>query len=120
LADTLEAVIGAVFLDGGITAVNHVVTSLFTGPLKDLASDYTEESSNPKGTLQEIIQSMDCALPTYTIVKESGPPHDRTFIAEVQWQGHLLGTAAGATKKAAETEAARAALRHPKVLDCQQ
>ena len=120
LADTLEAVIGAVFLDAGIAAVNEVVTRLFSSLLKDVATAYTEESSNPKGTLQEIIQSMDSALPIYHIVEESGPPHDRTFIAEVHWQGDLLGSAAGPTKKTAETEAARAALRHPKVIKCQK
>ena len=120
LADTLEAVIGAVFLDGGITAVNEVVTRLFSRLLEGVATDYTEESSNPKGSLQEIIQSMDSALPIYQIIEESGPPHDRTFIAEVHWQGELLGSAAGPTKKTAETEAARAALRHPKVLECQK
>lgn len=110
LADALEAVLGAVYLDGGIDHLHKVVLKLFRRSIETKQSGDDLSETNPKGRLQELIQSQTSVLPIYTIVAEEGPPHSRQFKAEVSWQDCLLGQGTGPTKKHAEIEAAKAAL----------
>lgn len=101
LADTFEAVIGAVFLDGGWDAARRVVLALLgsrIGGLPSLDQDH-------KSRLQELLAREGTSVPTYQ-VDESGPDHDKAFRAEVRVDGVVYGTGTGRTKKAAEQAAA--------------
>lgn len=108
LADALEAVLGAVYLDGGFDAARFVVDRLFQeeleGSLDDLIGrDYKTE-------LQELVQGLHKERPEYRVVEESGPPHARNFVVAVDVLGAELGQGSGSTKKAASQEAAKIAL----------
>ncbi len=109
LADSYEAVIAAVYLDGGIDEARGFVSREFAEDLEDVRSpefwgrDY-------KSALQELVQSRDLHLPEYNVAAESGPDHRKVFHVEVRVRGELKGTARGASKKAAEQEAARKAI----------
>ena len=108
LADALEAIAGAIFLDGGMAAAKAFAERLFSETLHNLGDSPAEQ--NPKGHLQEVLQSLGNTAPTYSIVQESGPDHAKSFEAIVNWQGLLLGRGQGKSKKEAEVDAARAAL----------
>jgi ribonuclease III len=114
LADAFEAVIGAVFVDGGYAVAVEVLDRLLKATLAAVHADSVE--FNPKGQLQEILQSKIPSAPIYRILREEGPDHSKRFVAEVSWQGHALGTGTGASKKNAEAEAARVALLNEFVL----
>lgn len=109
LADAVEAVIGALFIDAGFEKTKSAVLKVFAPELEAL-DPQTAQASNSKGALQEILQQIAPESPAYTISKEDGPPHDRVFSAEVTWCGKILGKGIGSSKKIAETEAASAAL----------
>jgi ribonuclease-3 len=104
LADTLEAIIGAVYLDQGLEAADELVHRLFD-PL-------IEESSNLgagldwKTSLQELTASVGIGVPEY-VVSESGPDHEKTFIAAARVAGDDYGTGSGRSKKEAEQKAAQ-------------
>ncbi|MAG15177.1 MAG: ribonuclease III [Dehalococcoidales bacterium] len=111
LSGTLEAVIGAVFLDRGLAAARKVILRLFSEELwkvvqKDAGVDY-------KSRLQELIQSRYQLAPAYRLVEASGPDHARAFTMEVTAGAVVLGRGSGKNKKMAETEAARQALERP-------
>jgi ribonuclease-3 len=109
LADGYEALIAALYLDGGIEAARAFILREFSERLEDVRSpefwgrDY-------KSVLQELVQARDLPLPEYLVADESGPDHRKVFHVEVRVAGELMGTARGASKKAAEQEAARQAL----------
>ena len=106
LENVYEAVVGALYLDGGIEAARaFVARTLFPQMSEELAL----EPENPKSALQEKLQE-DGITPTYKLVETQGPPHDRTFVAQVfaGSQGLALGT--GRTKKEAESQAAKSTL----------
>jgi len=109
LADAFEALIGAIYLDGGFDAVRALVLRLCGEEIARIASSATER--NPKGELQENLQSIEPQAPIYRIIGESGPDHRRVFQAEVSWRGRLLATGKGKSKKEAESRAAAEALR---------
>ncbi len=109
LADALEAVIGAVFLDGGYDPARDVVVGLF-GDRLDLVEELAS-AGNPKGELQEMLQARTQQSPEYTLVSATGPDHDREFECAVWHQGVELARGRGRSKKLAEGEAARNALR---------
>jgi len=111
LADTLEALAGAIFLDGGMEAARKVAHHLFHQQILDFGSTPTDQ--NPKGQLQEILQSISPQSPTYQIIDESGPDHAKSFHAIVTWGGRELGRGTGKSKKEAEVDAARVALLSP-------
>ena len=113
LADALEALLGAVYLDGGPDSLQHVVRHLFEAAISTIQIGDSEATTNPKGHLQELIQGRSATLPSYHIVEEAGPPHARHFRATVSWGDIHLGTGEGSTKKLAETAAATAALASP-------
>lgn len=118
LADVLEAILGAIFLDGGIEPARAAIELFFADQLS-LGSKATKlvTDSNPKGKLQEVIQDHTNILPTYRITEESGPDHDKKFTATVHWEGHLLGSGEGPSKKEAEIAAALAAIQNGSLLD---
>ena len=108
LADAFEALIGAVYLDGGFEASRKVVLNLLHDDLAEVRLEPVEV--NPKGQLQELLQAHSNASPNYIIVSQEGPDHCKVFEAKVEWAGICLGLGAGSSKKEAETAAARAAL----------
>lgn len=110
LADAFEAVIGAIFLDGGFDAARKFILHEFNSAFGVLnALPFLD---NPKGQLQELLQAQSAHAPEYRTVSVSGPDHDRAFKVIVEHQGRELGHGSGKSKKAAESEAALAALKH--------
>jgi ribonuclease III len=109
LADAFEALIGAVFLDGGFEEVRGFVLRSFHRAFGELTAIPTLD--NPKGELQEILQAKSPDAPHYEVVRASGPDHDRDFECVVSHEGIALGRGLGKSKKAAESEAAIAALK---------
>lgn len=108
LADTFEALLGAIFLDGGFDAASHFILRQFQGAVGTLSVIPALE--NPKGELQELLQSTSSQAPQYHVVAASGPDHDRVFECTVHHNGIELARGQGKSKKAAESEAALAAL----------
>ena len=106
LADGVESVIAACFLDGGMEAARSFINTfvLTDVPVKKLRNaDY-------KTALQELVQQKKNQTIAYTLVGESGPDHDKQFRVEVSLNGKVVGSGAGKSKKRAEQEAARAAI----------
>ena len=103
LADVLEALFGAVYLDAGFDAARRIVRQYLESaselPLEQRAVD-------PKTTLQEQVQARGWPLPRLQVVEESGPDHDKVFTVEVHLRGVLAGRGIGRTKKGAEQAAA--------------
>ena len=108
LADAFEAVVGAVFMDGGYEAARTFVLSCFQDCWGQ--SSAIPKQDNPKGELQELLQARSAEAPRYQMTAMSGPDHDRLFECAVQHEGVELGRGRGKNKKAAESEAALAAL----------
>jgi ribonuclease-3 len=108
LADTFEAVLGALFLDGGFDAAREFVRRHFIETIGGLSEIPTLE--NPKGELQELLQARSSEAPEYQVVSTSGPDHDRVFECTVRHAGRELAHGRGKSKKAAESDAALAAL----------
>lgn len=115
LADALEALAGAIYLDGGFFAARDFLFGNF-GPLIEKALSQSTEM-NPKGELQECLQAIAPTSPTYRIVRQEGPDHLKSFVAEVRWEGKALGQGAGGSKKEAEVNAAADALRMRRWMD---
>jgi ribonuclease-3 len=108
LADTFEAVVGAVYLDGGLEPVRRFIQNRFQQALDSL--EVAPPMDNPKGELQERLQAEAAEPPHYRLESSSGPDHDRRFVSAVYHQGRQLGRGEGRSKKEAETAAAVAAL----------
>jgi ribonuclease-3 len=111
LSDAMEAVLGAMFLDGGIEEARALVLRLFE-PLADKPSAQIKDF---KSTLQEYLQKTSHETASYTIIKEEGPPHKKTFTAQAKHKNKVLGTGQGNSKKSAEQEAAAMALKKLKI-----
>jgi len=109
LADAFEALVGAIYLDGGLEKVRAVILSITDDTLEALA--LAPEEKNPKGQLQEQLQSVAPESPSYELVSESGPDHDKSFVARVVWRGDTLAEGQGSSKKIAEISAARLAMK---------
>lgn len=107
LADTLEAIFGAVFLDGGFEAANRCIKKFLLTNLREIV--FNEEHTNFKSLLQEYIQALHKIPPYYHVTSTSGPDHDKEFTVQVSVRGKVLGQGTGKTKKYAEQEAAREA-----------
>lgn len=108
LAGALEAVIGAIFLDRDTTIARRFILKLIDTELQKVVSRRT--GTDYKSELQELIQAREQQTPTYHVIEEKGPDHDRRFTVEVRVGNTVLGTGSGKSKKTAETEAARATL----------
>ena len=109
LADTFEALLGAVFLDGGFEAARDFILRQFMSSVGELAVIPILE--NPKGELQEFLQSFSSEAPRYHVASATGPDHDRVFECTVHHAGLELARGRGKSKKAAESEAALLALQ---------
>lgn len=109
LADAFEALIGAIYLDSGFEDAQRFVMECCEQKMQRIAAKPIEK--NPKGELQEILQSLAQCGPTYRVIEESGPDHERTFVSEVVWEERVLGEGKGNSKKEAEAAAARNALK---------
>ena len=106
LADAVESVIAASFLDGGMEAARGIVERFILGnvPVKRLQNvDY-------KTALQELVQQKKNQVLSYRLAGESGPDHDKLFEVEVSLNGTVVGAGCGSSKKRAEQEAARSAI----------
>jgi len=107
LADTVEAIIGALFLDQGLPCVESFIR-------QNLATEIPEKVSkplkDPKSRLQEYAQAKGLAAPKYKVIEESGPDHDRQFTVEVQVREKTMGQGRGKSKSLAEQDAAKEAL----------
>lgn len=108
LADILEALIAAVYLEGGLTAARGTFLALFADLLSAPAAQL--KGIDAKSRLQELLSARQLPAPEYGLVEESGPPHDRNFIFQVLLGGEVIGTGTGRSKKAAQQAAATVAL----------
>ena len=109
LADAFEAVLGAIFLDGGYASAQQFILRCFRDAFGELAQ--VPSLDNPKGELQELLQARSAEAPLYELTAVSGPDHDRLFECAVIYQGAELGRGQGKSKKQAESQAAWAALQ---------
>lgn len=109
LADAFEALVGAVFLDGGFEQARQMILRQFHDAFGELSVIPILE--NPKGELQEWLQAVSTEAPRYHVISASGPDHDRVFECTVHHNGQELARGHGKSKKAAESEAALAALK---------
>ena len=110
LADCLEAIIGAAYLDCGWKAARDFVERTFGEELGIAQHSKTEWDFRSK--LQNYCQAEGLSLPEFTVVREEGPDHKKTFEVAVKLRDHVVGSGIGPTKKEAEQNAARAALEH--------
>ncbi len=108
LADAMEAILGAVFLDGGFEAARSVVRNLWTSQYDDQHS--TSAGPDAKSALQEWAQGKGLALPEYIEVSRKGPDHAPRFTSEVRISGCAPARGEGTSKRAAEQAAARTLL----------
>lgn len=108
LADTTEALIGAVYLDGGLGAASGVIKRIILDGSESLLA--RRSLRNYKSRLQELIQARHKSPPRYRVLEVEGPDHDRLFKVAVTFNGRTLGMGEGRNKKTAEQSAAREAL----------
>ncbi len=106
LCDAMEAVLAAVYLDGGLDAARSLVLRLWPSP-----DSVHRPLQDAKSRLQEVLQQNGASFPTYEIVGSSGPAHDPKYEAVVTHEGNTLGRGFGHSKKDAEKAAALDALR---------
>ena len=109
LADAYEALIAAIYLDGGIEAAETFLRRELKGAI-DAGAARNFVGQDYKSALQERVQALGRPLPEYRIAGEAGPDHRKVFSVEVVVAGEVLGAASGRAKKEAEQEAARLAL----------
>ena len=108
LADAFEALIGAIYLDSDYEHAKSFIVFCCQNKMNRVVSDPIEK--NPKGELQEILQSISKEAPQYRVISESGPDHERVFVTEVFWNDLVLGEGTGRSKKESESRAAYAAI----------
>ena len=106
-ADAVEAVLAAVYLDGGIAQARKIIQKF----ILDNMSEMSNAGRDFKTALQEFIQRKSGQTLTYHLIGQSGPDHAKTFEMEVRLNGQSIGTGKGRSKKDAEQSAAKAALR---------
>lgn len=107
LSDTMEALICAIYLDGGISAASRFVKNYVLTDFEHLVNRI--ELVNYKSILQEYLQSHNQPAPDYVTIAEEGPQHQKIFVVEVSVNGRKMGKGKGSTKKNAHQEAARLA-----------
>ena len=112
LEDVFEALIAAVFLDGGTDEARKLIRSLFEEPVRERLSGIPGGMPyvDYKSRLQEVLQKDGAAKIHYKVLAETGPDHNKRFLVSVVSEGKKLGTGAGKTKKTAERMAAKMAL----------
>jgi len=110
LANSYEAVVGAIYLDQGYDSAKAFITESVISTFDEILE--TGSWMDSKSRLQELAQSQDNATPVYKVVKEVGPDHDKTFTIGVYVGGKLLGSGDGPSKQTAQQKAAETALKH--------
>lgn len=115
LANTFEAVIGALYLDQGYEAAKAFITESILSTFDQILASGSWQ--DPKSYLQELAQGQDLATPVYKVMSEDGPDHDKTFIVGVYVADKLRGQGEGPSKQAAQQKAAEAALDYYKPTD---
>jgi ribonuclease-3 len=108
LSDAMEAVFGAVYFDGGFDAAREVILRLLAAK-----ADSNATMKDYKSQLHMLLQKESGLTADYEVIKEEGPPHSKQFTVLVTHQGRRLGSGTGRSKKEAEQNAAKAALRKP-------
>ncbi len=108
ISDAFEALIGAIYLDGGMKAANRFVQRTLLS--KEIVTSSVVTDDNYKSALLEYTQGHAIAIPRYVIVREEGPDHDRRFTVEVYLANQSYGVGTGRSKKEAEQAAAAQAL----------
>jgi ribonuclease-3 len=108
LANALEAILAAIYLDGGLDAASRVIQKIFKEDIEEMLK--TEAFTDYKTELQELCQRDYEILPTYTVLSEAGPDHQKTFEVQLSIKGSVYGRGIGRSKKEAEQQAAREAL----------
>lgn len=107
LADTVEALIGALYLDQGVKRVEEFIKiNLIT----EIPDKVAKPLKDPKSRFQEYIQAKGFPTPKYKVLRELGPDHNKEFVVEVSVEGKVLGKGEGKSKSLAEQEAAKNAL----------
>ncbi len=108
IADAYEALLGALFLDGGYDVARVFILQSFHDAFTEIET--APSTDNPKGSLQEILQAISSEAPQYQVLTATGPDHDREFECAVLYKGEEIGRGKGKSKKTAESQAAAAAL----------
>ncbi len=108
VSDAYEAVIGAVFLDGGLAPAQKMIQNQILKRYLEITTD--QALHNYKGELLEYMQALGLGLPRYEVMEERGPDHEKRFTIAVSVKGQKLGRGMGKNKKEAEQKAARMAL----------
>jgi len=108
LANSYEAVVGAIYIDKGYGAAKSFITKSILVTFKDILK--TGSWLDPKSSLQEVAQSKEGATPVYKVLDEEGPDHEKTFTVGVYVNGKLKGTGNGPSKQIGQQKAAEAAL----------
>ena len=108
LCDAFEAVIGAIYLDQGIEAVQNFIFPMISEAMEDIIANHKGE--DPKSKLQEVVQAQNLSIPVYVVVNELGPDHSKTYEIEVLVNGKTLGKGSGTSKQNATKIAAQDAL----------
>lgn len=109
LADTFEAVIGALYIDGGLEKAEELIQTML---LKHIDKIVSKPLKDPKSLLQELVQAEGCMAPKYEVVHEEGPDHDKIFTIDVLVDGKKAGTGTGKNKSEAAQNAAKNALEN--------
>ncbi|NLY52471.1 MAG: ribonuclease III [Firmicutes bacterium] len=109
LSDALEAVIGAMYLELDYQTCRDFILRLLGEDVENIWQN--RDFIDPKSALQEKVQQYSSDVPVYDVYHEQGPDHDKTFHVAVKWRGRVLGRGQGKTKKDAEQDAARSALK---------
>jgi ribonuclease III len=112
LANSFEAVIGALYIDQGYEAAKTFITESIISTFEQILS--SGSWMDPKSHLQELAQSKETATPVYKVMQEDGPDHDKTFVVGVYVNDNLRGQGSGPSKQAAQQKAAEAALAYYK------
>jgi ribonuclease-3 len=109
LANSFEAVTGALYLDQGYDAAKKFITDSILSTFEEILESGSWE--DPKSKLQELAQAQEAATPNYKVISEEGPDHDKTFTVGVYVNGQLKGKGTGPNKQTAQQKAATAALK---------
>jgi ribonuclease-3 len=112
LANSFEAVVGALYLDQGYEAAKNFISETILSTFKDILA--SGSWMDAKSHLQELAQSQEAATPVYKVMNEDGPDHERTFKVGVYVGNKLRGEGSGPSKQAAQQKAAEAALTYYK------
>lgn len=112
LANSFEAVVGAIYIDQGYEAAKNFITESILSTFADILS--SGSWMDAKSHLQELAQSQEVATPVYKVMSEEGPDHDKTFTVGVYVNNKLRGEGTGPSKQSAQQKAAEAALAYYK------